>query len=86
MTYNMRVVQKSLKLVGLMAKCAVRWVKVQRLGFHLGHGQVFPQINTIVTCLRPKTKEVRQFIRVGDKIAGRFMPNYLDLIRILCCR
>ncbi len=47
-------------------KCAIGRVEVRYLGFHLGHGQVHPQIDktaAIAACPRPKTKkEVRQFL------------------------
>lgn len=47
-------------------KCATGRVEVWYLGFHLGHGQVRPQIDktgAIAACPSPKTsKEVRQFL------------------------
>ncbi|KAI2647892.1 Retrovirus-related Pol polyprotein [Labeo rohita] len=63
-------------------KCAIGRVEVRYLGFHLGHGQVRPQISktaAIATCPRPKTKkEVRQFLGLAGYYR-RFIPNYLDL-------
>ncbi len=63
-------------------KCAVGRVEVRYLGFHLGHGQVRPQINktaAVATCPRPKTKkEVRQFLGLAGYYR-RFVPNYSDL-------
>lgn len=55
---------------------------VKYLGFHLGHGQVLPQIDktaAVATCPRPKTKkEVRQFLGLAGYYR-RFVPNYSDL-------
>ncbi len=66
---HLRAVLRALRVAGLTAnpkKCAVGWVEVRYLGFHLGHGQVRPQINktaAVATCPRLKTKkEVRQFL------------------------
>lgn len=65
----MRAVLRLLRRVGLTTnqkKCATGWVEVWYVAFHLGHGQVRPQIDktaAIATCLRPKTEiEVRQFL------------------------
>lgn len=55
---------------------------VKYLGFHLGHGQVLPQIDktaAVATCPRPKTKkEVRQFLGLAGYHRS-FVPNYSDL-------
>ncbi len=66
---NLWAVLRALRGIGLTTnpkKCAVGRVEVRYLGFHLGHGQVRPQINktaAIATCPRPKTKkEVKQFL------------------------
>ncbi len=52
------------------------------LGFHLGHGQVHPQIDktaAIAACPRPKTKkEVRQFLGLAGYYR-RFIPDYSEL-------
>ncbi len=45
---HLRAVLRSLRVAGLTAnplKCAIGWVEVRYLGFHLGHGQVCPQID-----------------------------------------
>ncbi len=83
---HLRAVLRALRRAGLTAnpkKCAVGRVEVRYLGFHLGHGQVRPQINktaAIATCPRPKTKkEVRQFLGLAGYYR-RFIPNYSDLI------
>lgn len=66
---HLRTVLRSLRVARLTAnprKCAIGWVELQYLGFHLGHGQVHPQIDktaVIAACPSPKTKkEVRQFL------------------------
>ncbi len=87
---HLRAVLQALRGAGLKAnpkKCAVGHVEVRYLGFHLGHGQVCPQINktaAIATCPRPKTKkEVRQFLGLAGYYR-RFIPNYSDLTSLLC--
>ncbi len=82
---HLRAVLRSLRGAGLTAnpkKCAVGRVEVRYLGFHLGHGQVRPQINktaAVATCPRPKTKkEVRQFLGLAGYYR-RFAPNYSGL-------
>ncbi|XP_056585423.1 uncharacterized protein LOC130406867 [Triplophysa dalaica] len=82
---HLRAVLASLRGAGLTAnpkKCAVGRVEVRYLGFHLGHGEVRPQINktaAIATAPRPKTKkEVRQFLGLAGYYR-RFVPNYSDL-------
>jgi len=65
-------------------KCAIGRVEVRYLGFHLGHGQVRPQIDktaAVAACPRSKTKtkkEVRQFLGLAG-CYRRFVPNYSDL-------
>ncbi|XDV20721.1 hypothetical protein PO909_025992 [Leuciscus waleckii] len=59
---HVRTVLRALRLAGLTAspKCAVGRVEVRYLGFHLGHGQVRPQIDktaAVATCPRPKIKK-----------------------------
>uniref|UniRef100_A0A8C2BR64 Gypsy retrotransposon integrase-like protein 1 n=1 Tax=Cyprinus carpio TaxID=7962 RepID=A0A8C2BR64_CYPCA len=82
---HLRAVLRSLRGAGLTAnpkKCAIGRVEVRYLGFHLGHGQVRPQIDktaAVATCPRPKTKkEVRQFLGLAGYYR-RFIPNYSDL-------
>ncbi|XP_057201512.1 uncharacterized protein LOC130561305 [Triplophysa rosa] len=82
---HLRAVLGTLRETGLTAnpkKCAVGRVEVRYLGFHLGHGQVRPQINktaAVATCPRPKTKkEVRQFLGLAGYYR-RFVPNYSEL-------
>uniref|UniRef100_A0A9J8D6N2 Gypsy retrotransposon integrase-like protein 1 n=1 Tax=Cyprinus carpio carpio TaxID=630221 RepID=A0A9J8D6N2_CYPCA len=82
---HLRAVLGALRRAGLTAnpkKCAVGRVEVRYLGFHLGHGQVRPQIDktaAIATCPRPKTKkEVRQFLGLAGYYR-RFIPGYSDL-------
>ncbi len=77
---HLQAVLRALRGAGLTAnpkKCAVGRVEVRYLGFHLGHGQVRPQINktaAVATCPRPKTKkEVRQFLGWRDIIEGLFL-------------
>ncbi len=52
------------------------------MGFHLGHGQVRPQIDktaAIATCPCPKTKkEVRQFLGLAGYYR-HLLPNYSDI-------
>ncbi len=86
---NLRAVLRALRGTGLTTnpkKCAVGRVEVRYLGFHLGHGQVRPQINktaAIATCPRPKTKkEVKQFLGLAGYYR-RFIPNYSDLTSLL---
>ncbi len=63
-------------------KCAIGRVEVRYLGFHLGHGQVRPQIDktaAIAACPRPKTKkEVRLFLGLAGYYR-RFIPDYSEL-------
>ncbi|XP_067248999.1 NACHT, LRR and PYD domains-containing protein 3-like isoform X2 [Chanodichthys erythropterus] len=82
---HLRAVLRSLRGAGLTAnpkKCAIGRVEVRYLGFHLGYGQVRPQIDktaAVATCPRPKTKkEVRQFLGLAGYYR-RFVPNYSDL-------
>uniref|UniRef100_A0A8C1RIN6 Gypsy retrotransposon integrase-like protein 1 n=1 Tax=Cyprinus carpio TaxID=7962 RepID=A0A8C1RIN6_CYPCA len=82
---HVRAVLGALRRAGLTAnpkKCAVGQVEVRYLGFHLGHGQLRPQIDktaAIATCPRPKTKkEVRQFLGLAGYYR-RFIPRYSDL-------
>ncbi len=81
---HLREVLRAQRGAGLMAnpkKCTIGQVEVRYLGFHLGHGQVHPQIDktaAIATCPRPKTKkEVRQFLGLVGYYR-RFIPNYSD--------
>ncbi len=82
---HVRAVLRSLGVAGLTAnprKCAIGRVEVRYLGFHLGHGQVRPQIDktaAIAACPGPKTKkEVRQFLGLAGYYR-RFIPNYSEL-------
>ncbi len=82
---HLREVLRALRGAGLTAnpkKCAIGWVEVRYLGFHLGHGQVRPQIDktaAIAACPRPKTKkEVRQFLGMAGYYR-RFIPDYSEL-------
>ncbi len=82
---HLRAVLRALRVAGLTAnprKCAIGWVEVQYLGFHLGHGQVRPQIDktaAVAACPSPKTKkEVRQFLGLAGYYR-RFVPNFSDL-------
>ncbi len=82
---HLRAVLKALRVAGLMAnprKCAIGRVEVRYLGFHLGHGQVRPQIDktaAVAACPSPKTKkEVRQFLGLAGYYR-RFVPNFSDL-------
>ncbi len=79
---HLREVLRVLRRAGLMAnpkKCAIGRVEVRYLGFHLGHGQVRPQIDktaAIATFPRPKTKkDVRQFLGLAGYYR-RFIPSY----------
>ncbi len=82
---HLRAVLRSLRVAGLTAnprKCAIGRVEVWYLGFHLGHGQVRPQIDktaAVAACPSPKTKkEVRQFLGLAGYYR-RFIPNFADL-------
>ncbi len=82
---TLREVLRALRGAGLTAnpkKCAIGRVEVRYLGFHLGHGQVRPQIDktaAIAACPRPKTKkEVRQFLGLAGYYR-RFVPDYSEL-------
>ncbi len=82
---HLREVLRALRGAGLTAnpkKCAIGRVEVRYLGFHLGHGQVRPQIDktaAIAACPRPKTKkEVRQFLGLAGYYR-RFIPDYSEL-------
>ncbi len=86
---HLREVLRALRGAGLTAnpkKCAVGRVEVHYLGFHLGHGQVRPQIDktaAIAACPRPKTKkEVRQFLGLAGYYR-RFIPDYSELTSLL---
>ncbi len=77
---HLREVLRALRGAGLTAnpkKCAIGRVEVRYLGFHLGHGQVRPQIDktaAIAACPRPKTKkEVRQFLGLAGYYRGLFL-------------
>ncbi|XP_061920399.1 uncharacterized protein LOC133661276 [Entelurus aequoreus] len=78
-------VLESLRRAGLTAnpaKCAVGRREVQYLGYHLGEGQVRPQIDktaAVAACPTPKTKkEVRQFLGLVGYYR-RFIPRFADL-------
>ncbi len=82
---HLRAVLRSLRVAGLTAnprKCAIGRVEVRYLGFHLGHGQVRPQIDkmaAVAACPSLKTKkEVRQFLGLAGYYR-RFIPNFADL-------
>ncbi len=82
---HLRAVLRALRVAGLTAnprKCAIGRVEVRYLGFHLGHGQVRPQIDktaAVAACPSPKTKkEVRQFLGLAGYYR-RFVPNFSDL-------
>ncbi len=86
---HLRAVLRSLRVAGLTAnprKCAIGRVEVRYLGFHLGHGQVRPQIDktaTVAACPSPKTKkEVRQVLGLAGYYR-RFIPNFSDLTSLL---
>ncbi len=78
---HLREVLRALRGAGLTAnpkKCAIGWVEVRYLGFHLGHGQVRPQIvktAAIAACPRPKTKR-----RWGSSWGWRDITEGLFLI------
>ncbi len=65
-------------MAGLTAnpkKCAIGRVEVRYLGFHLGHGQVRPQIDktaAIATCPSETVLGAGCYYR-------RFVPNYSDI-------
>ena len=78
-------VLESLRQAGLTAnprKCAVGRREVRYLGYHLGGGQVRPQVDktaAIAACPRPKTKkEVRRFLGLAGYY-WRFIPNFAAL-------
>nr|XP_010769589.1 PREDICTED: uncharacterized protein LOC104945589 [Notothenia coriiceps] len=78
-------VLESLRQAGLTAnpkKCAVGRREVRYLGYHLGGGQVRPQIEkttAISACLAPKTKkEVRRFMGLAGYYR-RFIPSFSEL-------
>ncbi len=82
---HLREVLRALRGAGLTANpkmCSIGHVEVRYLGFHLGHGQVRPQIDktaAIAACPRPKTKkEVRQFLGLAGYYR-RFIPHYSEL-------
>ncbi len=81
---HLRAVLRSLRVAGLTAKppkCAIGRVEVRYLSFHLGQGQVRPQIDK--TAASPKTKkEVRQFLGLAGYYR-RFIPNYSELTSLL---
>ncbi|XP_059210478.1 uncharacterized protein LOC131989303 [Centropristis striata] len=75
----------SLRQAGLTAnpkKCAVGRREVRYLGYHLGGGQVRPQVDktaAIAACPRPKSKkEVRRFLGLAGYYR-RFIPNFAEL-------
>ncbi len=89
MMEHLRAVLRALRVAGLTAnprKCAIGRVEVRYLGFHLGHGQVRPQIDktaAVAACPSPKTKkEVRQFLGLVGYYR-RFVPNFSDLTTLL---
>nr|XP_043900491.1 uncharacterized mitochondrial protein AtMg00860-like [Solea senegalensis] len=78
-------VLESLKKAGLTAnlrKCAVGRREVRYLGYHLGGGQVRPQIQktaAVAACPIPKTKkEVRRFLGLASYYR-RFIPAFSEL-------
>ena len=78
-------VLESLRQAGLTAnpkKCAVGRREVRYLGYHLGGGQVRPQVDktaAIAACPGPKTKkEVRRFWGLAGYYR-RFIPNFAQL-------
>ncbi|XP_026003826.1 uncharacterized protein LOC113009615 [Astatotilapia calliptera] len=78
-------VLESLRGAGLTAnpkKCAVGRREVQYLGYHLGGGQVRPQVEktaAIASCPRPRTKkEVRRFLGLAGYYR-RFVPGFAQL-------
>ncbi len=63
---HLREVLRALRGAGLTAnpkKCAIGRVEVRYLGFHLGHGQVRPQIDKI---LYPETQDQKG----GEAVPG----------------
>ncbi|XP_037323915.1 uncharacterized protein LOC119215672 [Pungitius pungitius] len=78
-------VLESLRQAGVTAnpgKCAVGRREVRYLGYHLGGGQVPPQVDktaAIAACPRPKTKkEVRRFLGLAGYYR-RFIPGFAAL-------
>ena len=81
----MGAVLKSLRKVGLTAnpkKCVVGWREEWYLGYHLGGGQVQPQVQktaVVAACPIPKTKKaVRRFLGLAGYYV-RFIWAFLEL-------